>query len=219
MKNWTRSSKPALALTRRAAVVALACMTALQISPASADSGAEAFVSEILDEANVVFKDRDRNSRDAGIERLVDRYVDMNRVAMFVLGQYARQITEEQKAAYFPLFRRYATNIYQEALSQYSGQRLVVTGSVDRTPNDIIVSTKIADARPGDAFAETVFTWRVYRSKDGALAVVDAGADGVWLAIEQQSQFKSVIANAGGGAAGIDALIADLKRKIGNQQL
>lgn len=81
------------------------------------------------------------------------------------------------------------------------------------------MSSRSADVKPGEPFAETVFTWRVYRAADGKMSIVDAGADGVWLAIEQQSQFKSVIANNGGGTAGIDALIADLKRKVGAQPL
>ena len=203
-------------VTRRAALAAAVLAAALLSAvPASADEAAEAFVATILDDANEVFRSKDRAARDAGVERLVDTYVDMKRVAMFVLGQYARVITPEQKEVYVPLVRRYSTSIYQEALADYQGQRLKVTGSVDRTANDIVVSSEFADAKPGEAFAETVFTWRVYKGADGKLAVVDAGADGVWLAIEQQSQFKSVIANNGGGKAGIDALIADLKRKVG----
>mgnify|MGYP001285318499 CR=1 FL=1 len=206
-------------ITRRTGLAILIAACALGAAPANADQSAEAFVAKILDEANEVFKAPDRASRDAGIERLVDSYVDMKRVAMFALGQYGRVITPEQKEIYFPLVRRYSMQIYQEALSQYNGQRLKVTGSIDRAANDIIVSSRFADVKPGEPFAETIFTWRVYRAADGKLSVVDAGADGVWLAIEQQSQFKSVIANNGGGVAGIDALIADLKRKIGSQPL
>lgn len=211
---------PAFGLYRKSLFCLIAlCAATFAATPAHADENAELFVARILEEANDVFEAPDRAARDAGVERLVDAYVDMKRVAMFVLGQYARQITDEQKALYFPLFRRYSTTIYQEALAEYSGQRLEVTGSVDRAANDIVVSSKIADAKPGDQLAELTFTWRVYRSADGKMAVVDSGADGVWLAIEQQSQFKSVIANNGGGNAGIDALIADLKVKVGNQPL
>ncbi|MEQ1930157.1 MAG: ABC transporter substrate-binding protein [Parvularculaceae bacterium] len=207
-------------LNRRAALAAAAfAAAAVFATPSFADEAAETFVAQILVEVNEVFRSPDRAARDAGIERLVDSYVDMKRVSLFALGQYARQITPEQKAAYFPLVRRYSTTIYQEALADYDGQRLKVTGSVDRAQNDIVVSSRFADAKPGDQFAETVFSWRVYRAPDGKMAVIDAGADGVWLAIEQQSQFKSVIANNGGGAAGIDALIADLKRRVGGQPL
>lgn len=208
-----------LNLTRRAALALAAAAAMLGAAPALADPGAEKFVGGILNEANEVFKSPDRAARDAGVERLVDAYVDMDRIALFALGQYARVITPAQKEVYLPLVRKFSTTIYQEALADYSGQRLTVTGSVDRAANDVVVSSKFADAKPGDPFAETVFTWRVYRAADGEMSVIDAGADGVWLAIEQQSQFKSVIANNGGGAAGIDALIADLKRKVGGQSL
>ncbi len=35
------------------------------------------------------------------------------------------------------------------------------------------------------------------------------------VAIEQRSQFTSVIANNGGGAKGIDALLAQLREQVG----
>ena len=72
----------------------------------------------------------------------------------------------------------------------------------------------MANPEPGSAFADAVIHWRVYRDRDGAMSVVDAGADNVWLAIEQRSQFTSIIANNGGGAKGIDALIAELTRRM-----
>lgn len=221
MRNSTKSNSPESGLfgvSRRAALAALAS-AAVFASPARADDSAERFIGGVLEKANTIFQTTDDGARDAEIEKLVDQYVDMNRVSMFVLGQYARQMSPDQKAAYQPLFRRYATTIYQKALSQYSGQRLGVTGSVDRSPSDVIVATKIIDAKPGDQFARIEFTWRVLKDKAGNLSVVDAGADGVWLAIEQQSQFKAVIANNGGGAAGLDALIADLKVKVKEQSI
>jgi phospholipid transport system substrate-binding protein len=185
------------------------------MSTALADSTAEEFVAGILDDANVVFAAPDEAARKSGVEELVDKYVDMDRVARFALGQYARIATDQQMAEYLPLFRRYATDVYQSTLDEYSGQKLVVDGSVDRSPRDIIVNSKVVGAKPGDQFADLVVHWRVYRKNPGEEKVVDAGAQGVWLAIEQQSQFKSVIANNGGGVAGVDALIADLKSKVG----
>lgn len=203
-------------LPRRAAIAsAAALMVLVFLSPAArADEAAENFMRGILDEANIVFEAPDEKSRFDGIERLVDKYVDMKRVAMFALGQYARQITDAQKEDYFPLFDRYAKLVYRESLSNYSGQRLEVTGSVDRSPHDIIVNSRVVGAKPGDRYADLVVHWRVYRSGEGEMFIFDAGANGVWLAIEQQSQFKSIIANNGGGAGGIDALIADLRAKL-----
>ena len=198
---------------RRAAVAAAIAATTL--SPAFADKAAEDFVAGILVDANAVFKAPDIAARNAGIETLVDKFVDMDRVAKFALGQYVRQASEAQMAEYLPLFRDYATSVYQSTLDPYTGEALEVTGSVDRTARDIIVNSKVVGAKPGSQYADLVVHWRVYRAADGKQSVVDAGASGVWLAIEQQATFKSVIANNGGGAAGIDALIADLKEKVG----
>lgn len=203
-------------MTRRVALGAGALMAAALAfsSPARADEAAEDFMRGILAEANTVFDAKDEQTRLDGIKTLVDKYVDMKRVGIWVLGQYARQISDAQKEAYFPLFSRYATLVYQEALADYSGQRLEIVNSVDRSPRDIIINTRFKDLKPGDQYADVTVHWRVYRDGDGNMSIFDAGANGVWLAIEQQSQFKSVIANNGGGSAGIDALIADLKAKL-----
>ncbi|MEL6360270.1 MAG: ABC transporter substrate-binding protein [Pseudomonadota bacterium] len=189
--------------------------TAFTATPAAADQAAEDYMAAILIDANAAFNAPTEAERFSGVEALVDEYVDFPKVSRFVLGQYARVITDEQKAAFQPLFRKYATQVYWNTLSEYAGQRLAVTGSIDRSARDIIVNSKIVGANPGDQFADLVVHWRIYRSKSGQMSVVDAGAAGIWLAIEQQSQFKSVIANNGGGTRGIDALIADLSRKVG----
>jgi phospholipid transport system substrate-binding protein len=202
---------------RRMAIAAGLCAGLLiffAAPDARADQDAEAFVRGILGEANDVFEAQTQEERFDGIAQLVDKYVDMRRVGLFVLGQYARQITDEQKEVYFPLFKKYATKVYQNALEDYSGERLEVTNSVDRSPRDIIVNSRVVGVKPGDQYADLVVHWRVYRDKEGTMFIFDAGADQVWLAIEQQAQFKSVIANNGGGAKGIDALIEDLGEKV-----
>jgi len=205
---------PPITEIRNIALAAMASLAAIT-APAQADDTAEKFVAGILVDANSVFSAPDIAARNAGIEQLVDKYVDMNRVARFALGQYVRQANDAQMAEYLPLFRKYATSVYQSTLDPYSGEALEVIDSVDRSDRDFIVNSKVVGAKPGSQYADLVVHWRVYRAADGAQSVVDAGASGVWLAIEQQSTFKSVIANNGGGSAGIDALIRDLKAKVG----
>ena len=187
-------------------------------APAFADQAAEEFVQNILNEAEPILGATDEATINDGLAELVDEYVDMRRVGLFTLGQYARRMTPEQREEYLPLFKKFATQIYQNALSNYSGQTLAVQGSVDRSERDIIVNCKIVDAQPGDQFADITVHWRVYRNRDGEMAVVDAGADNVWMAIEQRSQFTSIIANNGGGTQGIDALLAQLREQVGETE-
>lgn len=195
-----------------AAVVFAVALTATR--PALADEAAEQFIATVLKEAEPSLKADSEAERFDGIARLAEKYVDMRRIGRFTLGQYARRMTDAQREEYFPLFEKYATEIYQNILSEYSGQALEVTGSVDRSERDIIVNSRVVDPEPGSELVNTVVHWRVYRDRDGNMSVVDAGADNVWLAIEQRGQFTSIIANNGGGEAGIDALIADLKEKV-----
>ena len=202
-------------LSPGAILTAIAAVALLITSPAKADDASEEFVQNILDEAEPILNAPTRAELLSGVEDLVDKYVDMRRVSLFVLGQYARQITDEQKDVYIPLFADYSTQIYQDLFDDYAGQELEVVNSVDRSDRDIIVNSRIADPAPGDPLTDTIFHWRVYRNRDGELAIVDAGADNVWLAINQQSEFKSVISNNGGPPAGIDALIENLREKTG----
>ncbi len=206
---------PSLLIDRRSLLIGAGAGAVVfsAAAPARADDAAEQFIAGVLDEANG-FIGADEQTRLDGVERLVDKYVNMRRVGRFVLGQYARVMTDQQAEIYYPLFKKYATLIYRKALADYSGQALAVKDSIDRSARDIIVNTRIANPQPGDQYANATIHWRVYRSRAGDMSVFDAGVDGIWLALEQQSQFKSVIANNGGGEKGVDALIADLQRKV-----
>ena len=204
------------ALTRRDAVrmtTAALAGFAINRSAVAGDRAAEQFMQRVLIDANAAMAEPDRRRQFDLIDILVDRHVDMRRTGRFVLGRYARQMTDEQAAQYYPLFRKFATLIYQNILSEYDGEALEVTGSVARSERDIIVDSRVINAKPGDRFADTVFQWRLYKSGD-TLKIVDAGANNIWLAIEQRSQFESVIANNGGGKDGIDALIGQLRDRV-----
>ncbi len=181
---------------------------------AYADEAAETFMREVLLLSNKAMTADTIEAKLAGVEELVDEYADIRRTGRFVLGQYARRMTKEQAAQYYPLFRTYATTIYQEVLLQYSGEQLEVTGSIDRSARDIIVNSKISNAGAGSPFADTNFQWRLYKTPKG-FKVVDAGANNIWLAIEQRSQFTSIISNNGGGTQGIDSLISQLAARVG----
>jgi len=198
------------------AVIALAAIgLTFGAAPANADEAAEIFVQDILDEVEPILGETNDAVMFEGIAGFVDKYVDMRRVGLFTLGQYARRVTVEQRAAFLPLFKQYATQIYQDSLSNYSGETLTVTNSIDRSERDIIVNSEIVNAPPGSSFHDFNVHWRVYRNREGEMVVVDAGANDIWLAIEQRSQFTSVIANNGGGEQGMDALIAELREQVG----
>ncbi|MEM8937054.1 MAG: ABC transporter substrate-binding protein [Pseudomonadota bacterium] len=189
------------------------------LSPAFADDEAETFIAGIMLEAKPFLLNADEAARNKGIGELVEKYVDMRRAAHFSLGQYARQLREDQRETYYTVFAEYVTPIYQNLLSDYAGRTLYVTGSQTLSARDIIVNCQIENPAADDPLKDAVVHWRLYRSRDGSLSLFDAGVTTpsleLWLAASQfQSQFKSIVANNGGGAAGIDALIAELQAEV-----
>ena len=185
------------------------------LSSAYADdtaTDAEAFMSGVLNKANRAMAENNPDRQLAEIDELVRQYGDLRRTGRFTLGQYARQMTREQAAQFYPLFQQYATNIYHEILANYTGERLAVSNAIVRSQRDVIINSKIV-ASNTSSLEGAVVQWRLYRTPDG-FKVVDAGADNIWLAIEQRSQFTSIIANNGGGTKGITALINQLRERL-----
>ncbi|MEL6725321.1 MAG: ABC transporter substrate-binding protein, partial [Pseudomonadota bacterium] len=105
--------------------------------------------------------------------------------------------------AYLATFRAYALAVYEFYFNEYRGQDVKVTGSTDRNPRDSIVDTEIVRADG----QELEVRWRVL-NRGGTYQVVDVAlnAEGnlIWLAIEQQAQFLSILDQNNGSA---DALL------------
>lgn len=218
MRTATRLSRAAAgsgAVARRSlAAMFLAAFSALAFASsalAARDADAEAFVQRVIDEANPVFQIDDAAKRKDRVNALVDRYVDLNRVSNFALGQYARAATPAQKAVFRPAFQTHLRRLYLKILESYQGEALKVTGSVVRSPRDIVVKTAFIGAAANAPYAQSIVSWRVYRTESGAFSIMDVGVDEAFLVVAQQSQFKEIIASHGGAGPGIDALIADLE--------
>ena len=197
----------ALALT----TVAPLALTAAQ--PAAAqpirthgDPSAEAFVQAQADRVLAILGDSSGGAaaKKAAFNTFIDQNADVPRITDFVLGRYRRSLTPEQYARFAEAFRRYADSIYETRLGDYHGERLVVIGSVARSPTDAVVSTAVT----GGAYkGNPTVNWRVLKGP-GGWKVVDVQAQGVWLAVVEQQDFTSTLANHGGD---VDILIRQLQ--------
>ena len=153
-----------------------------------------------------------KNRHDPATEKqlfraFVDQAADVPRITYFVLGKYGRTITPAQRQAFSVVFRQYASNVYESRLSDYHGETLRVTGSLARTPTDVIVNSLVSGGKLEEPVA---VSWRVL-AENGSWKVVDVQVKGIWLAITEQQDFVSTIDNAGGN---IDVLIAQLQRQV-----
>lgn len=196
-----------IAFPFKAAFVSIALLSSAGI--ASADEKTEAYVQE---NANNVLRslnapDVTAAERREKFQQYMEEFSNLDAVAKFVIGKYSREFSDEELERYIAAFRGYALAVYEFYFNEYKGQAVEVTGSLDRNARDSIVDTTIMRA---DGEALTV-RWRVLKRND-AYQVVDIAlsADGqlIWLAIEQQAQFLSIL-NQNNGSA--DALIKKIE--------
>ena len=187
-----------------------AAALAAAASPAFADASTEAFVednaNEVLESLNDPSLSRDE--RTALFSRYMDEFADIEAVSRFVIGKYANRFTPEEFECFQAAFKKYALAVYENELDAYRGNEVIVEGSTDRTPRDSIVDTKI----PRADGQEMSVRWRVLKRNDGYQVVdvaLNVNGNLIWLAIEQQAQFLSLLDRTNGS---VDALINRIER-------
>ncbi|MEL6667083.1 MAG: ABC transporter substrate-binding protein [Pseudomonadota bacterium] len=182
-----------------------ATMLAFTALPAFADTQTEEYVRS---NANDVLASLNAPGLTAAERRVqfqsyMDEFANLDAVAKFVIGKYAKRFSDEEMEAYLATFRSYALAVYEFYFNEYRGRDVKVVGSTDRNARDSIVDTEIVRADG----QELEVRWRVL-NRGGKYQVVDVAlnAEGnlIWLAIEQQAQFLSILDQNNGSS---DALI------------
>jgi phospholipid transport system substrate-binding protein len=186
--------------------VVAAAFTLLAAPAAAGDERAEAFVTENANEALRILSDDavPMEQKKAAFRALVEEVADVPRITRFVLGKFARQIDDQDLAAFSDVFRDYAIGEYERRLGDYAGETLVVTGSTDRRPGDSVVHTQVRGGNQADPLP---VNWRVLTAADGDMRVVDVEVYGVWLAINQRDEIVTIIENNRGRVSAATRLL------------
>ncbi len=161
----------------------------------SAESNAEAFVLKLTDEAKIIFNDKSLN-KEARIKKLNDlslKYLDLDALAGYTLGDYREKATSSERENFNKLFREYFVKNMSSKLNDFADQDLKVIDSKRINENNIIVSTKIFSKKDAQ---EIAVEWRIY-IKDAKLLARDLVVEGLSLARTQKEEFASIIASKG----------------------
>jgi len=159
------------------------------------ESNAEAFVLKLTNEAKVIFNDKALNKNDR-LKKLNDlslRYLDLDALAVYTLGDYKDKVSAQEKVNFEKLFKEYFIKNMSSKLSDFSDQELKITASKQINENNIIVQTKIFSKK--DAHEINV-DWRIFL-KDNKLLARDLVVEGLSLARTQKEEFASIIATKG----------------------
>ena len=185
-----------------------ASLLAMTAMPAFADANTEEYVrtnaNDVLASLNA--PGLTAEERREQFQTYMDEFTNLDAVAKFAIGKYSKRFTPEEMDLYLTTFRNYALVVYEFYFNEYRGRDVKVVGSTDRNARDSIVDTEIVRADG----QELEVRWRVL-NRGGKYQVVDVAlnAEGnlIWLAIEQQAQFLSILDKSNGS---VDALIAKI---------
>jgi phospholipid transport system substrate-binding protein len=161
----------------------------------SAESNAEAFVLKLTDEAKIIFNDKSLN-KDSRLKKLNDlssKYLDLDALAGYTLGDYREKATNSERENFNKLFREYFVKNISSKLNDFADQDLKIIDSKKINENNIIVSTKVFSKKDAQ---EIAVEWRIY-IKDSKLLARDLVVEGLSLARTQKEEFSSIIASKG----------------------
>jgi phospholipid transport system substrate-binding protein len=152
-------ARQARILTIRSWVLAFSAIAAIVIgavlgAPANAAANpAEAFVQSNIDRGYNILNNGSlsREARRQQFRQFLTTLTDLKRIGHFALGPAARQASDADKQAFYEAFEEYAVAVYGVHLSKYRGQTLKVTGSQQRSTDDVVVNAQVVDPRNPDA--------------------------------------------------------------------
>ena len=161
----------------------------------SAENNAEDFVLKLTNEAKIIFNDKSL-SKDSRLKKLNDlssKYLDIDALAGYTLGDYREKATSSERENFNKLFREYFIKNMSSKLNDFADQDLKIIDSKKINENNIIVSTKIFSKKDAQ---EIAVDWRIY-TKDSKLLARDLVVEGLSLARTQKEEFASIIASKG----------------------
>ena len=153
----------------------------------------EEFVNKFADEAIIILNDNEisDNEKNDKFTNLVMSAIDLNLISQFVLSKTWKSATNDQKERYISAFKKYFINSYANKLDQYSGEKIIVTGS-EEAGKYIIVDSNII--REGTDTLKINLKWRLLNT-NGDIKIIDLNIEGISLVIAQREEFQSFLTN------------------------
>jgi len=157
----------------------------------SYSSDPKQFVSEIVDEVKKILVDT--NTKEFKTKKLSEialKAVDIKGVAYYSLGNYRKELNEEQMKEYLVLFEKYFLKSFTSRLTDYSEPKIEVISAKILNPKYTMVESLLlgTDKKP-----EVKIVWRIYTKNPDKPLIRDLIIEGLSLARTQKEEFSSII--------------------------
>jgi phospholipid transport system substrate-binding protein len=164
------------------------------------------FINELVEQALKALDNKQLTTADRAqrFRSLLDQDFDMPRIARFVLGRYWNEASDQDRQKFQKLFEEYVVRGYAQRFSDYSGEKVKVTGSRPESETSTLVQSQIIRT---DGAPPAKVDWRV-RKSDAGYKIVDVDVEGVSMVLTQREEFSSVIQRSG-GLAGLNKTLQE----------
>ena len=149
------------------------------------------FIQEIVDEVKKVLVET--NSKEFKTKKLSEmalKTVDIKGVAYYSLGNYRKELNDEQMKEYLSLFEKYFLKSFTSRLTDYSEPKIEVLSTEVLNPKYTIVKSLLLATNKKPAVN---IEWRVYTKNPDKPLIRDLIIEGLSLARTQKEEFSSVI--------------------------
>jgi len=149
------------------------------------------FIQEVVDEAKqVLVASNSKEYKTKKLSEMALQTVDIKGVAYYSLGNYRKELNEEQMKEYLVLFEKYFLKSFTSRLTDYSDPKIDVLSTDVLNPKYTIVKSILlaTDKKPA-----VNIEWRVYTKNPDKPLIRDLIIEGLSLARTQKEEFASVI--------------------------
>ena len=159
-------------------------------------SDPEQFISEVVDETKKILVDA--NTQEFKTKKLSEmalKTVDIKGIGYYTLGNYRKELTDDQLEEYMVLFEKYFVKSFTSRLSDYSEPKIEVLSAEIINPKYTIVRSLLlaTDKKPA-----VKIDWRVYTKNPEKPLIRDLIIEGLSLAKTQKEEFSSIIESNNG---------------------
>jgi phospholipid transport system substrate-binding protein len=175
----------------------------------AAGTAAEGFVQASIDRGYAILNNKQLSANDRQVQfrEFLNSITDAKRVALFTLGNFARNASERDIERFLAAYEEFAAAMYQGYFDWYTGQSLRVVNSVVRSSDDVVV---YADVIGPNGVPQFKVGFRVRKDSTQRAIVTDFQFEGVWLALNQRADFTAFLQQNRGD---FTALSAELDKR------
>ena len=185
----------ALAVSRVLALCLLVLLPLFSVAAgaiAAPANDAESFVQTSIDRGYQILNNKELSATERQVQfrTFLNSITDTKRVALFTLGTFARNAPQADLDRFFVTYDEFAAAMYQGYFDWYTGQSLRVVNSAARAADDVVVYADVIGPNGAPQFK---VGFRVRKDSAGKSIVTDFQFEGVWLALNQRSDFTSFL--------------------------